>query len=102
MDSRRYFSSNTFKGREEQKKVIQLIQSLLDTQDSFEFRQPVDHEALGLVDYTIIVKRPMDLGTVKQNLTDNKYETVEDCLADIQLIWDNCKMYNTHDNVFLM
>ena len=79
--------------------MLQLIQSLYDTQDSFEFRQPVDYEALGLIDYPLIVKRPMDLTTVKQNLTDNRYETVEGCMADIQLIWDNCKMYNTHDNV---
>ena len=41
----------------------------------------------------------MDLGTVKKNLSVNTYETVEDCLCDIQLIWDNCKLYNTPDNV---
>ena len=37
----------------------------------------------------------MDLGTVKKNLKNNKYKYIEDCLNDIQLIWDNCKKYNS-------
>ena len=37
----------------------------------------------------------MDLGTVKKNLRNNKYKYVEECLNDIQLIWDNCKLYNS-------
>ena len=41
----------------------------------------------------------MDLGTVKKILNGNGYETVQACLADIQLTWDNCKTYNTADNV---
>lgn len=41
----------------------------------------------------------MDLNTVKKNLANNSYETVESCLADIELIWDNCKAYNNSDTV---
>ena len=37
----------------------------------------------------------MDLGTVKKNLKNNKYKSVEECLNDVQLIWDNCKTYNS-------
>ena len=65
----------------------QLIQGLLDSADSYEFRVPVDYIALKLLDYPIVVKKPMDLGTVKRNLNNNMYETVEECLADVQLIW---------------
>lgn len=36
----------------------------------------------------------MDLGTVKKKLNMNMYETVEDCLSDIQLTWQNCKAFN--------
>ncbi len=36
----------------------------------------------------------MDLGTLKKNLKDNKYNTVDEALADLQLIWTNCKTYN--------
>ena len=41
----------------------------------------------------------MDLRTVKENLSDEQYESVEECLADVQLIWDNCKVYNTEDSL---
>ena len=36
----------------------------------------------------------MDLTTVRTNVENDKYSTVEACLDDIQLIWDNCKLYN--------
>ena len=49
---------------------------------------------MGLLDYPQIVKNPMDLGTVKENLMGAKYGTYEDVFSDIQLIWDNCKLYN--------
>jgi hypothetical protein len=37
----------------------------------------------------------MDLGTVKKNLRNNKYKLLEECLNEMQLIWDNCKKYNS-------
>ena len=40
------------------------------------------------------VKRPMDLYTVKAQLLNGDYHTYENCFADIQLIWDNCKEFN--------
>lgn len=49
---------------------------------------------MGLTDYTLIVKYPMDLGTVRKKLLNSKYQTVEEVLDDIQLVWDNCKLYN--------
>lgn len=76
MEARKYFSTSTLMGREENKKVNQLLQNLLDSNDSFEFRVPVDYMSLGLHDYPMIVKKPMDLGTVKRNLGNNMYETV--------------------------
>lgn len=36
----------------------------------------------------------MDLSTVRENFKDDGYVTVEECMDDIQLIWDNCKLYN--------
>jgi hypothetical protein len=87
-------------GREEKKKVTQLLQNLLDSVDSADFRHPVDWKAFNLIDYPMIIKKPMDLGTVKKNLNNNVYETVEDFLRDIDLIWTNCKTYNKDNPVF--
>jgi hypothetical protein len=41
----------------------------------------------------------MDLGTVKKKLLMDKYKTVESVLEDIQLIWDNCKIFNLEGSV---
>ena len=42
----------------------------------------------------------MDLGTVSNKLRENRYENVEEVFDDLQLIWDNCKMYNPATSVF--
>ena len=49
---------------------------------------------MGLLDYPQIVKNPMDLATCKEKLLSGKYSTYEEVFNDIQLIWDNCKLYN--------
>lgn len=46
------------------------------------------------MDYPSIVKRPMDFDTLKKNLLAGKFSTFEEYLLDLQLIWDNCKLYN--------
>lgn len=58
--------------------------------------------ALGLFDYPQVIKYPMDLNTVKKSLKNNKYKFVEEALHDLQLIWDNCKLYNAEGSVRIM
>lgn len=36
----------------------------------------------------------MDFTTVKRNLAKNEYSTVEACLHDMRLVWDNCTSFN--------
>ncbi len=52
------------------------------------------------MDYTRIVKKPMDLGTVSEKLQLDEYRFIEEALDDLQLIWDNCKSYNESGSVF--
>lgn len=54
---------------------------------------------MALSDYPLIIKNPIDLGTIKKKLTMNRYQFVEEVLDDIQLIWDNCKTYNSAGSV---
>ena len=56
------------------KRVNIVLQKLLDDNDSIEFRQPVDWKYLGLTDYPLIVKNPIDLGSIKKNLLVGKYK----------------------------
>eukprot|EP00826_Nyctotherus_ovalis_P048577 TRINITY_DN5738_c0_g2_i4.p1 TRINITY_DN5738_c0_g2~~TRINITY_DN5738_c0_g2_i4.p1 ORF type:complete len:182 (-),score=58.54 TRINITY_DN5738_c0_g2_i4:62-607(-) len=61
---------------------------------SVAFRQSVDYIGLGIIDYPTIIKEPMDLSTVKSKLQTGKYADKKSFMADIQLIWNNCKTYN--------
>lgn len=36
----------------------------------------------------------MDFNTLRDNLLQGKFLYYEEFLADLQLIWDNCKLYN--------
>ena len=92
-------NTSTLMYKDEQKKVSQLLQGLFDNSDSLEFRQPVPWKELNLLDYPALITNPMDLSTVKKELSLNNYSTVEDCLDEIQLIWDNCKTYNAKGTV---
>ncbi|KAL4488888.1 hypothetical protein ABPG72_005675 [Tetrahymena utriculariae] len=88
------FVTETQTRKEDYKKMNTVLQSLFDNSDSLEFRFPVDYLALGLIDYPNVIKKPMDLTTVKNKINTQSYDTIEDFLDDIQLIWDNCKLYN--------
>ena len=58
------------------------------------FRDPVPWEKLGLATYPEVVKHPMDLLTVLRKLERREYLTVEALRADVDLIWDNCILFN--------
>jgi hypothetical protein len=94
MRSSLHLSSTTKLDKEESKKLKIIINCLSETNDSFDFREPVDWKAMGLTDYLSVVKFPMDLSTVSKKFREEKYGKVEEVLDDVQLIWDNCKAYN--------
>ena len=58
------------------------------------FAEPVDPIRDNLPKYFKIVKRPMDLRTVREKLEGDKYETVDDWKSDMELIWENAFLYN--------
>jgi hypothetical protein len=88
--------------KEEYNKAASLIKHLENQVEAFEFLKPVDYKALGLDDYPAIIKKPMDLSTVKKNLKNNKYALMSDLLSDLNLIWENCRTYNMQDSVRYM
>ena len=76
------------------KKLEKVFTSIEADPQAYDFLEPVDYVALNILDYPSIIKNPMDLGTVKSKLKDNKYSTFLDFLSDIDLIWTNCRTYN--------
>ncbi|NXO34361.1 BRDT protein, partial [Locustella ochotensis] len=61
---------------------------------SWPFQQPVDAAALNLPDYYTIIKKPMDLGTIKKRLEHNYYTRAAECIEDFKTMFWNCYMYN--------
>ncbi|NXM90723.1 BRDT protein, partial [Oenanthe oenanthe] len=61
---------------------------------SWPFQQPVDAAALNLPDYYTIIKKPMDLGTIKKRLENNYYTRAAECIEDFKTMFWNCYMYN--------
>ncbi|XP_055703471.1 homeotic protein female sterile-like isoform X4 [Phlebotomus papatasi] len=62
------------------------------------FYKPVDADLLGLYDYHDIIKKPMDLGTVKLKMDNREYKTAQEFAADVRLIFTNCYKYNPKDH----
>ncbi|KFZ17053.1 hypothetical protein V502_04773 [Pseudogymnoascus sp. VKM F-4520 (FW-2644)] len=58
------------------------------------FLIPVDPVALGIPEYFKIVKSPMDLSTITENLNSGHYANSKDFEADIRLMFKNCYKFN--------
>lgn len=68
---------------------------LIDLQNhaaSWPFLQPVNREEVP--DYYDFIKEPMDLSTMEIKIENNKYQKMEDFIADARLIFNNCRLYN--------
>ncbi|XP_035188687.1 bromodomain testis-specific protein isoform X2 [Oxyura jamaicensis] len=61
---------------------------------SWPFHQPVDAAALNLPDYYSIIKKPMDLSTIKKRLEHNYYAKAAECIEDFKTMFLNCHIYN--------
>lgn len=66
------------------------------------FYKPVDAELLGLHDYHDIIKKPMDLGTVKKKMDDREYKSAAEFADDVRMIFTNCYKYNPPDHDVVM
>jgi len=71
-----------------------MINELRKDPSSIVFLEPVDWRGLNIPNYPQIVKNPMDLHTLEENLKAQKYESLEAFLSDLDLIWANCKLFN--------
>ena len=84
--------------KREQQTVLSIITQLKKDKNVKEFLKPVDYKGLGLFDYTLVIKRPMDIETVTKNIKAQKYRSFKECIKDINLIWQNCMTYNRENS----
>ncbi|KAM7276243.1 hypothetical protein ACFE04_018109 [Oxalis oulophora] len=96
---RRKKRSSTVAGNGEMKKCGQILGKLMKYKQGWVFNKPVDAAALGLYDYHLVIKNPMDLGTVKGKLEKGLYKSPLDFAKDVRLTFNNALTYNpeTHN-----
>ena len=58
------------------------------------FLEPVDPVALKIPDYPLIVKEPMDLGTIEKKLRGEVYKDPSEFEQDVNRVWNNSLLYN--------
>jgi hypothetical protein len=87
-DAERRLYSHVFK------KSSSLLNRLMKHKFGWVFNKPVDPVALGLHDYFVIIKHPMDLGTIRERLSRGQYRNPKDVAADVRLTFHNAMTYN--------
>lgn len=76
--------------------LVELLTRVIKLKAATWFREPVTQDIAP--DYAEVIARPMDLGTVLQQVKEGRY--TGGCgaiLADLRQIWDNCAIYNGED-----
>jgi len=80
--------------------ALEIIDYLMSFDLAIPFSEPVDPVKYHIPDYFVKIRKPMDLGTVRTNVTKRKYKELWQIWADIRLIWENCRSYNGPSNPY--
>ncbi|XP_033225270.1 bromodomain-containing protein 2-like [Belonocnema kinseyi] len=75
-------------------KILEELLSKKHSDHAFPFYEPVDAKLLNLPDYHKIIKKPMDLGTIKRKMDSRMYKTSKEFASDVRLMFNNCHKYN--------
>ncbi|EKX49800.1 hypothetical protein GUITHDRAFT_67457 [Guillardia theta CCMP2712] len=81
------------------KKCIGILKVLKNHKHGWVFSEPVDPVKLNIPDYLEIIKKPMDLGTVRTHLDNGTITNPEEFKTNVVLTFDNAMRYNpsNHD-----
>ncbi|KAK9248023.1 Bromodomain-containing protein [Lipomyces tetrasporus] len=80
--------------KHQNKFALSMVRSLKRLKDAYPFLVPVDPVKLNVPDYFKVVTHPMDLSTVEKKLSSNQYSTVDQFVADFDLMIANCIRFN--------
>eukprot|EP00850_Spirogloea_muscicola_P011361 SM000070S21327 [mRNA] locus=s70:378442:380831:+ [translate_table: standard] len=78
--------------------IVRQLEQIAQHKWSWPFEKPVDVEGLRLRDYNVVIKRPMDLGTILQRMerlgSEGGYHTPQEIADDVRLVFSNAMTYN--------
>ncbi|XP_055086814.1 bromodomain adjacent to zinc finger domain protein 2B-like isoform X3 [Periophthalmus magnuspinnatus] len=74
----------------------QLLGELETHQDAWPFLKPVNPKSVP--GYKKVVKKPMDLSTIREKIANKQYSCLESFTDDVNLVFDNCERFNEDDS----
>ncbi|KAL7561812.1 hypothetical protein ACA910_013348 [Epithemia clementina (nom. ined.)] len=80
-------------------KCLEVLKVLQSHQHAWVFNTPVDPVELNLPDYFEVIKKPMDLGTIRKKLENGIYHRLEEFEEHVLLTFDNAMLYNPQGTV---
>ena len=83
-------------------KLLHIIEKLISWDICAPFRELVDPIRDGATDYFDVIKEPMSLNEVKKKLVNNQYTDLKGITYDVNLIWNNARLYNHEDSIFAL
>lgn len=75
-----------------QDKLLKLVSVFMSIPFSNAFHRPVSLKKFP--NYAVVVKTPIDLGTIKSKIKNGTYSKYDEFVADLRLMRDNCALYN--------
>ncbi|KAI5190735.1 transcription initiation factor TFIID subunit 2 [Nematocida sp. AWRm77] len=78
--------------------LVQAVAEIMQKDEHRIFSVPLDLEGLKPFKYLEIIRRPIDLLTIKTTLEAGGYFMAECVCADILLVFDNCMLYNLKES----
>jgi len=85
------------KGRNTNKLSIlknSIMKTMWKHQHAWPFHFPVNTIKLNLPDYFEIIKKPMDMATIRKRLDNNYYWEAQEAIQDFNQMFTNCYIYN--------
>ncbi|CAI5745724.1 unnamed protein product [Peronospora destructor] len=79
------------------KKLEVILKGMMEHKFGWVFNTPVDPVALNIPNYFKIIRKPMDLGTVKKKLEIGIYKHTEEFAFDVRTTFQNAMQYNSED-----
>jgi len=79
------------------RKLEAVLKGMMEHKFGWVFNTPVDPVALNIPNYFKIIRKPMDLGTVKKKLEAGVYRHMEEFAYDVRTTFQNAMQYNSED-----
>lgn len=76
-----------------------LLTDMQNSPHAWPFSRPVNAEEV--TDYYDVIKSPMDLETIEAKLEANVYPDLASFLIDTNLIFENCRTYNSEGSNYV-